>query len=108
MDNKSVFENKQSISNIVIKHSVSCWCPLGKADYTNQFTAYIELNKNSVDFLAIEKFINEMKGKELIIEDAVNNLYEYLYDLYKPKNLIVSSKVDDAAHFPVIITKKMK
>ena len=36
------FENRYGVRKIVYKQKCRCFCPIGKADYTNEFTVTME------------------------------------------------------------------
>ena len=101
-------ENRQGITNIVMKPKAICFCPLGDDWYTNEFEITFAPNQYFPDYCDIEKYLNEeIRGKELIIEDAVSKLYEYLKKTYYPMTLVVTSYVNDVtSHSPVVVTKK--
>lgn len=59
--------------------SCRCFCPIGKADYTNNFTVTITPKKWIPDYCEIDKFIREqLDGKSLVIEDAACKLKQWL------------------------------
>lgn len=101
-------ENRQGITNIVMKPKAICFCPLGDDWYTNEFEVTFVPNLYFPDYCDIESFLNkEIRGKSMIIENAVNALYEYLEANYEPKELTVTSYVNDVtSHSPVVVTKK--
>jgi len=102
----SVFENKQGITKIEFCKDIKNYCPLGKDWYTSQLEVIVYPDKVLMDYCVVEKYIESLKNTELIIEDVVSKVYDYLYKYFKPKHLIVSVKATDAAHFPVCVTKE--
>lgn len=100
-------ENKQNIAEIVMKPTAICFCPLGDDWYTNEFYITIEPDKYFPDYCDIEKYLNgNIRGKSLIIEDAVGMVYDYIKNEYEPKTIQVVSYVNDViSHSPVIVTK---
>ena len=101
------FENKQGIERITMKPKVICFCPLGSAFYTNQFEITVKPGKVIPDYCEVDSCVKEnIAGKTLTIEDSVNNVLQYLVDEYKPLQVFISSKVEDAAHFPVEVEKE--
>lgn len=101
-------ENVQGITNIVMKPRAVCFCPLGDDWYTNEFKITFVPDKFYPDYCDIEKFLNdEVRGKILIIEDAVCKVHKHIKETYEPKNLIVTSFVNDVtSHSPVMVTKE--
>ena len=101
-----MLENTQGIREIVMCPVVMCYCPLGKDCYYNQFKVTMRPDKFFPNYCDIQAWIyDNIEGRPLIIEDAVERLYEHLSVTYAPKSLEVSSRVDDAGHFPVIVIK---
>lgn len=101
-------ENKQRISKIIIKPEAICFCPLGNDWYTNEFEIEFIPNEFFPDYCDIEKFLNvQIRGKSLIIEDAVSMFYNYLEAEYKPLALKVAAYVNDVtSHSPVVVIKE--
>lgn len=99
--------NEQGINNIVMQPKAICFCPLGDDWYTNEFEINMDVRNYFPDYCDIEKFLNEkVRGKALIIEDAVKIVYDYIYDEYEPANLEVISYINDVtSHSPVVVTK---
>lgn len=99
--------NKEKINTIVMKPKAICFCPLGNDWYTNEFTATMTVGDEYPDYCHIERFLNEeIRGKNLIIEQAVNLLYEHIMENYHPVNLEVRSDVNDVtSHSPVTVIK---
>lgn len=95
-----MIENKEKVRYIEMYPKARCFCPIGKAWYTNEFKASFFPNEYYLDYLDVENFINkEIEGKSLTIEEACKKLYDYLYE--KVDNVQVESHVNDATHFPV-------
>lgn len=103
----SAFANTMEIDEITMSISAKAYCPLGKDNYTNQFSIMFEPQDTIPDYIDIEIWVKEHinESKVLTIEDSVHELYEYLLVNYNPSSLKVTSSVDDAAHFPVKVTK---
>lgn len=99
--------NEQKIKQIIMKPKAICFCPLGDDWYTNEFEIIMYPDKYFPDYCDLEKFLNEtVRGKSLIIEDAVEKVYKYLNDTYKPYELEVTSRVNDVtSHSPVEVKK---
>ena len=101
-----MFKNEQKITKIVM-HGVSHnFCPLGQANYTNRFTMEFYPDDLIADYLEVEEFIkSEINDKDLIIEDAISLLFNYLVETFEPKGLKVSSLVLDAKHPEVLVER---
>lgn len=122
----AMFKNDQKISKIVFSPKEPChnFCPLGQlycneiaqegekpklAHYTNHFTITFYPNALICDYCDVEKWVrNNLNDRDLIIEDCVSMLFDYINDTYKPKYLLVESFVDDAVHGPVTISRETK
>lgn len=100
------FKNKQEINSITICPHATCYCPLGNDWYENEFTIRMVPDEWIPDYCDVDKFITEnICGKNLIIEDAVTILYDYLETEYRPDGLVVTSSVDNAGHSPVVVSR---
>lgn len=101
-------ENKQKISKIIMKPKAICFCPLGNDWYTNEFEVEFVPDKTFPDYCDVEKFLNTViRGKSLIIEDAVSMFYNYLKAEYDPLALKVTAYVNDVtSHSPVVVIKE--
>ena len=65
------FENRYGVRKIVYKQKCRCFCPIGKADYTNEFTVTMEPAEIIPDYCEIDKFIREcLEGESLVIEEG--------------------------------------
>lgn len=102
------FENNQNISGISFTKVIHNYCPMGKDLYTNNISVVMKPNKTIPDYIDIDKSINELEGKSLIIEDVVSNIYNMLINEYEPIYVKVSSYVEDAVHLPVTVTRETK
>ena len=102
-----MIKNEQKIKQIIMRPKAICYCPLGNDWYTNNFKISFFPDKTFPDYCDIEKYLNEnIRGKKLIIEDAINILYQYLQVTYQPKELQVVSEIYDAeSHSPVTVIK---
>lgn len=100
-------ENKQGINTITMKPRAVCFCPLGDDWYTNEFLISIDVADYYPDYCDIEKFLNEkVRGKSLIIEDAVEIVYDYIAEELNPDWIEVTSCVNDVtSHSPVVVSK---
>lgn len=103
------FKNENNISKITMKLTSKNYCPLGRDWYTNQFTVEFIPGEYLCDYLDVIEYIkNSINEKNLIIEDSVSILFDYMRDEYKPSYLKVSSLVTDATHPEVLVEKEMK
>ena len=101
-----MLENAQGIREIVMYPTALCYCPLGKDWYHNQFKVTMRPDRFFPDYCDVQAWIEDnIDGHPHIIEDAVDQLYDYLSETYEPMSLEVKSHVDDAGHFPVTVTK---
>lgn len=97
-------KNEYGVKRVTIYPEAICYCPLGKDWYTNKFEASMAVGEVIPDYCEVEKWLDEnIRGKSLIIEDAVARFRKYLTETYSPVALEVTSSVKDAKHFPVRI-----
>ena len=54
------FENRYGVRKIVYKQKCRCFCPIGKTDYTNEFTVTMEPAEIIPDYCEIDKFIRDV------------------------------------------------
>lgn len=96
---------KYGVSKIKYTQKCRCFCPIGKADYTNNFTVTITPKKWIPDYCEIDKFIHEqLDGKSLVIEDAACKLKQWLTGKIHPYWVEVESDVTDGVHGHVTVT----
>jgi len=103
------FQNSYSVQKIVYKQKCRCFCSIGKADYTNEFTVIIEPagapNGMIPDYCEIDKFIREsLEGESLVIEEATYKLKQKIIEDVHPRKVTVESAVNDAVHGNVVVT----
>lgn len=100
-------ENREKIISIEMYPTAICRCKIGRDLYTNKFKIIFAPDRVYPDYMDVDAWIlNNIDGKDLNIEEAVNLLYEYLQSEYQPAALTVETSVDDAkTHFPVKVTK---
>ncbi len=112
----SSFLNTQGVSYIDMNFKMNGFCPLGGKPYTNNFKVKFFPGSTIPDYCDIENEIKKREDRalnkynphyreELVIEDAVEFVYNLLME-YGPKKLTVISEVFDAAHFPVRVVKE--
>lgn len=99
------FKNVQGISKIEFTQNIQDFCPLGNDWYTNHITVLMVPSSIIPDYCDIDDFTRSLSGKELIIEDVVDTIYNYINTEYEPIELSVTSYVDDAKHMPVKVVK---
>ena len=99
------FKNEQGISLIEFTQNIQDFCPLGNDWYTNQITVSMIPDSIIPDYCDIDDFTRSLGGKDLIIEDVVDAIFKYIEEEYAPKDLSVSSYVNDAKHMPVTVVK---
>lgn len=99
-------ENKEKINKITMKPFATCLCHIGQDWYLNKFEIEFYPNNYYPDYMEVDKWINEnIEGKELNIEQAVDLIYWHLMK-YEPYDVFVKSIVEDCkTHFNVIVEK---
>lgn len=101
-------ENNYGIDKIVIHPEAKCFCPLGADWYTNHFEVTIGPDQKIPDYCALDVYIAEnINGKELIIEEAVDLLYQHIVSIYQPRSCRIVSHVNDAGHSDVSVFKTL-
>lgn len=99
-----MMSNDYGVKSITMYPSAKCYCPLGKDWYTNEFEVKMQVKDAIPDYCEVEAWLDEnIRGKSLIIEEAVSKFRQYLEGTYSPASLMVSSSVCDALHFPVVV-----
>lgn len=99
------FKNEYGVSKIKYTQKCRCFCPIGKADYTNNFTVTITPKKWIPDYCEIDKFIREsLEGESLVIEEAAYKLKQKIVEDVHPRKVTVESAVNDAVHGNVVVT----
>lgn len=101
----SKFANAYGVRKIVYKQSCKCFCPIGKTEYTNNFTVTMEPSDTIPDYCEIDKFIQEcIEGESLVIEEAAYKLKRKLMEYAHPSWIMVESAVNDASHGDVVVS----
>lgn len=100
-------KNTQKISNIIMKPSAITKCEIGQDWYKHDFEIDFTPADLYPDYMEEEAWIMEnIDGKELNIEDAVNILYEHLEKVYDPDKLQITDYIaGNKVHFDVIVKK---
>lgn len=118
-----MFKNTQKVTKIVFEPLVTHnFCPLGQLlcdrlakdgskkllpHYTNHFKITMIPGEYVCDYVDVEDWIKEnINNENLIIEDCVTLLFDYVYDTYKPTYLKVETHVDDAMHGAVTVERE--
>lgn len=99
--------NKENITEIIMKPFAECLCAIGKDWYHIQFEVHFTPVEYYPDYMTVAKYISDnINGKEMNIETAVNTLGEMLKTTYNPSLLTVKGIVDKVVtHFPVEVIK---
>ena len=101
-----MIENEYGISRIKIEATSKNYCPLGKDWYTNNFTVEIDVAHYIPDYCDVDEYIYQtINGRQMIIEEAVKYLHDFVVKKYSPDKCVVRSYVDDAAHSTVTVEK---
>lgn len=99
------FANTYEVRKIVYKKSCRCFCPIGKTEYTNDFTVTMEPEDTIPDYCEIDKFIQEcIEGEALVIEEAAHRLKRWIDEYAHPGRISVESAVNDASHGNVVVS----
>ena len=100
-------KNDFGIKAVTIECEAKCYCPLGRDWYTNKFTVDFGPGENIPDYCELDNWIAaNINGQSMIIEGAVDALYNYLHGTYHPASLRVKSCVNDARHSTVTVCKE--
>lgn len=101
-----ISNEKYQIREINMYPTAICFCVLGNDWYKNQFHVKMQPHFFIPDYCDIEKWLDDnIRGKSLIVEEAVSIFYDYLIEKYHPIMLEIKSHVEDAKHFPVEVIK---
>ena len=99
-----MIRNDYGVRTLKMYPSAKSYCPLGKDWYTNEFEVKMQVKDAIPDYCEVEAWLDEnIRGKSLIVEEAVSKFRQYLETTYSPVTLEVTSSVCDALHFPVIV-----
>lgn len=99
------FENNYNITKIKMNKKIHNLCTIGQDWYTNNIEIELVPDKIIPDYIEVDKDIQKHEGKELIIEEVVNNILQDLKK-YNPRYIKVTSKISDAMHLPVEVTSE--
>lgn len=98
-------KNKMRVDKIEFNKTVILYCPIGKGNYQATFNIELHLDEYIPDYLDIEKWFKEFEGKHLIIEEAIEEVYQFFKCNYKPIACYVSCEAVSSIHFTVKVTK---
>lgn len=98
-------ENTMSITEVEVYGAVQCFCPIGKEYFNGEITVTMVPNQFIPDYIELEKFIRNLSGSSLLVEDCVCSIYEHIMDNYLPHKLKVECFTDSAAHYPVKVVR---
>ena len=99
--------NKENITKIIMKPSAECLCAIGKDWYHIQFEVHFTPVEYYPDYMTVAKYISDnISGKEMNIETAIDTLGKMLKTTYNPSLLTVKGIVNNVVtHFPVEVIK---
>lgn len=101
-----MIKNEYGISKIKIDATSKNYCPLGKDWYTNNFEIELRAGDFIPDYCEVDNYINQtINGRQMIIEEAVKYLHDFIVKKYNPDKCVVRSYVEDAAHSPVTVER---
>ena len=98
-----MFENTQGIGKIVMDGRTHLFCPMGDDWYTANIHIEIEGMETIPDYIDVTRFMEQMDGTSLIIEDACSMVHGFIVE-QTHGDVTVSISVDDARHIPVTVT----
>lgn len=99
--------NKENVSEIVMRPTVHCLCTLGGDWYSIDFEVRFVPAEYYPDYMDVAAFLAEnIDGKSLNIEEALELVGVYLKTVYVPESLTVTADIKNAkTHFPVTVKK---
>lgn len=103
----SSFKNDYNITKIKMNKKIHNLCTIGQDWFTNDIEIEFIPKDIIPDYIEIDKAIQDLEAKELVIEEVVNNILNELKK-YEPSYIRVTSKVNDATHLPVEVTAEFK
>lgn len=98
--------NPHKINEITLEKNLTLYCPMGKDMYHACIHATIIPGDEIMDYCETDRFLKDMNKAPLIIEDAVNAVYQHIHEAIKPRWLEVSITAVSDAHMPVTVTKR--
>lgn len=101
------FENNDGINNIhmygIKRHF---FCPIGQAECTYEIDIKMVPCCTICDYLEVDAFIKGMEYEQTL-ESACALICDYMYNEYRPTDVTVMVKCDDAEHMPAEVTKTL-
>lgn len=97
-------ENSLGITYIKTSCEVQTQYPIDETFYTNYIDIEIALKSKMLDYEEFKEFVKGLSGKQMVIEDVVYNVFNYLTEL-APRHLIVTSNVNING-VPISVTKE--
>lgn len=99
-------QNTQGIKRIDMMPIAHCLCAIGKDWYTIKFEITIYPEEEYPDYMDVMKWLTEnVEGRELNIEDAVDLIYGYLTNSLSCEVEVVADVSDASTHCPVRVVK---
>lgn len=102
----TMIENKEGITEIVMRPMACTKCKIGQDWYQHKFTVYFTPGKFYPDYMQVEAWIMKyIDGQELNIEEAVDLLYDFFLR-YEPKALSIEDDIKNSkTSFDVTVRK---
>lgn len=100
-------KNTQNIKKITMEPITYTKCVIGQDWYENHITIEFYPDDYYPDYTELRDWIMEyIDGKELNIEDIVDNIYKFIQNEYHPKQLNIRDNIiNSKTHFNVIVEK---
>ena len=99
-----MINNTQSITSIKAEKRISLFCPLGNDYYTADIYITFIPQNYYMDYIDLDKFLNNMGGMKLTIEEAIDMIYKEL-QRYKPLQTNVTIEAFSNTHLNVVVSK---
>lgn len=99
------FKNSQGFTSFSIEGKYHAYCPMGNAWYSGNLRISVDNPYMIPDYCDVDEFVSKLNGTEVIIEDAVEQVFSFMADQVRSGFLCVTCCSNDAAHSPVTVTK---
>ena len=99
-----MIQNTQSITIIEADKQISLYCPIGEDYYTANIHIKFAPDKYYMDYIDLDRFIVDLSGSHLTIEDAAETVYNEL-QIYEPLKTKVMIEAFSNTHLNVKVTK---
>ena len=96
----------QKLSDIHFEFDLQLYCPQGNEHYTAQMSVDLVPGDCLPDYIELDRAFRQGCGKPLIIEDAVEWVFNLIQERYSPSKLRVEADVKKAVHFDVRAAKE--